>query len=192
MLRKSTEQIKKIKRWLGKRGWNYSGSYYESPVYDNGGFCFTDPSTGEITKQWSEESYASFCIEPSVVGIKLCKRKHIYKRDESVPNDNFWHSFVPSDEFTEWEEKGYAAIPAEDILKLAELIIAHQKEYCEIRDIHSNPSDFKITKKNKQHQFIGRTTTYEEIKRIFGNETLREKRGCIDPFEWSRKQKEGK
>ena len=29
---KAAEQVKKLKRWFGKHGWNYSGYYFESPM----------------------------------------------------------------------------------------------------------------------------------------------------------------
>lgn len=186
---KAAEQVKKLKRWFGKHGWNYSGYYFESPIHHGCGFAFTDPRTGKIKEEWNKESYASFDIGRDAVYVRIHERKHLYKRDESVPDDGFWHSFVPSDEFTDWEEKGYTAIPAEDILKLAEMITARQKEYCECRGQRYNYNDFKI-RKNKGDKFINRNYSYDELKRVHGNDILREKRGCVDPFEWSRKYKE--
>lgn len=188
-----TEKEKSLRKWFQRHGWHTnstptgSGFYMESPICSGAGSIHyaINPQTGN-KEEYSSESFVGIELdryECKYVSINCYKRKQWWKKDNTVPNNGFWYSTVPSDEFSEWEDAGYTCIPAEDILKIAEMITESQKEYCRIRKKKYSPGMFSAAKE-KCARWIKRNTSYDSIKWDYSNKRLMQERNCDDPFSW--------
>lgn len=186
------ETLKKLKNNLRRRGWSVrntptgTGFYIESPTLSSAGLNHVFTDKDGIKREYSKESFAAMELDRfncKGVSIRVYERKHFWERDKSVPDNGFWYSHVPSDKFSKWEEKGYTEIPAEDFLKIAELITESQKQYCLDRKKNYSPSLFRIVK-NMGSRWLSRNSSHEEIKETYNNNRLRKERGCTDSFKW--------
>ncbi|ADL36000.1 hypothetical protein bpr_II060 (plasmid) [Butyrivibrio proteoclasticus B316] len=165
------ETEKKLRAWFRRKAYSTgntptnNGFYLLSPVYNNAGTLYdaVDENGKHIT--YVNETYASIELDRfscSYLHFTPYTRKHIW---DKIKDPKQWNGerVVPSDKFTEWESGHSIVIPAEDIIKMAELIKASQEEYCRARDMKT--SKIKLSPYAK---LIGRTTSYEKIKKDYG------------------------
>ena len=185
---------KKLRRWFRSHGWRTVGTgigwLLVSPVENVAGLSYrsVNPDTGE-NQEYTNEMYAAFELDGfrcEYVNINIFKRKHWWKRDSSVPDNGFWYSYVPSDDFEEWPREPTASIsiPARDIVKMAELIKEGQKDCIAIR---TGKASARMSDRLSKHigiRWIGVNSSYDEIKRTYSNERLKKERGTDDAFSW--------
>lgn len=169
---------KRLRKWLQRNKWHTSntptgrGFYIESPIENSAGSVYRgyDPKTKQ-NREYAWERFLGIELDRftcDYVSLSIHKRKHWWKRDNSVPeHDCFGYSWVPSDDFDEWVCDSYINIPADDILKIAELIKATRESF--------KPSSKRSWKTHLR--FIDRNTGYADIKWSFSNDRLRQQRG---------------
>ncbi len=184
-----SEEQRKLRCWFQRHGWltsntpTGSGVYLESPVENGAGLSYVarDPVTNQL-REFAWEKFAGIEVDRfscEYVTIAIRQRRHWWKRDTSIPEgEHRGYSWIPSDEFEEWKRQPDATvnIPARDIIKLAELIQATQKDWCRIRKRKYSPTVF-MRLKNCLVRWIGVNSSYEEIRWTYSNERLRQERG---------------
>jgi len=184
-MRAMSEAQKKLRAWFRRHKWQTGntptdqGFWMVSPVENKAGYMehALDTKTGKI-EEYSEERRMTLELDRftcDYVTFELEKRKHWWRRDKYIAEDNhFGYTHVPSDDFSDWESAGYINIPAEDILKLAELIKVAQKEWLDSRPSKNHLNYMEGIAKQCGPKWIGRNTTYDEIKWAYSNERLRQ------------------
>ena len=123
------ETEKKLRAWFRRKAYSTgntptnNGFYLLSPVYNNAGTLYdaVDENGKHIT--YVNETYASIELDRfscSYLHFTPYTRKHIW---DKIKDPKQWNGerVVPSDKFTEWESGHSIVIPAEDIIKMAEL-----------------------------------------------------------------------
>lgn len=186
---------KRIRRWFRRHGWRTSntptgqGVYIESPVHHKSGCIMYDIETKE---RYVEEAKLEVELDRFNCGyctLWICHRKHFLERDHSVPDNGFWHSHVLSDRFSDWETAGCVNVPAEDIIRLADLIRAAQEDWMDGRPSKNHRTFMERIADDCTPDWIGRNATYEGIKERYGNDRLRKARGVEDAFSWEPEKK---
>jgi hypothetical protein len=177
---------KKLRTWFQRHGWHTNntstgwGFWLNSPVENNAGLMYKDinPETGEKQEYCKEKCLGVELdrFDCKYVSFIIYERKHWWKKDPTAKNDMTEYTTVPSDEFGEWKgiPSASISIPAKDIVKMAELILAAQKEYKE-EFPDRNPNDLNRETNSCIPRWIGVNSSYEEIENIYSNERLRKK-----------------
>lgn len=186
-----SEKSKRLRKWFQRHKWHTSntptgsGFFLESPVMSCAGIMHTEKNTG---KEFNWEHCIAIELDRfncAYLTFRIFSRKHYWKRDLRVPNNGFWYSTVPSDEFSEWKNDAvYMNIPAIDILKLAEMIKASQNDMVAKRPEKNHHGFMERAIKKCGIRWLGRNSSYEEIKKTYSNDRLMKERETNDPFMW--------
>ena len=138
------EAQKKLRAWFRRHGWRTdttptgNGFHLETPVQNDAGLTKIFWEDGKKL-EYCREIFASIELDRfncDYVTFTLYARKHWWKpATDRFPEGWKGYSFVPSDDFSEWERKdgSWFSIPARDIIKLAELIKAAQADWMQGR-----------------------------------------------------------
>ena len=172
-MKKMSQAQAKLRRWFRRHGWLTSntstdeGFYIESPIHHKTGLVSkaVNPKTGKV--QWYEdEARMGIELDRFLVNY-VCI--HIWERKVWLKGDwehGLRHTYDPED-FGDWEEYNdgdWIDIPAEDIIKLADLIKAAQEDWLRGRKTKNHLNFMEGIAKKCDKDWIGRNSSYEEIK----------------------------
>ena len=183
------KEQQRLRRWFQRHAWHTmntptnQGFYLASPIENSAGLMerARDPKTGEV-REFARERCMDIELDRfncSYVTFKIFERKHWWKRDPSVPaNSISGYNWIPSDDFEDWPRQPTASysVPCEDALRLAELIKAAQDDWLKVRPSKNHLTFMERIAKNCPIRWIGRNSSYEEIKWVYSNERLRKER----------------
>ena len=187
---------KRLRDWFRRRGYHTGntptdqGFWLESPVMNNAGSMHSFVDEDGMRKKFCWEYKTDyeldrFCCD--YLTIKLYRRKHIWKRDPNVPfkrGCSMGYSHIPSDDFTEWEDCGYYNMPIGDVFKLSELCKVAYDEWLSVRKTKNHLNFMERISKSCGIRWIGRNSSYDDIKWTYSNERLRKERGYATEEEY--------
>lgn len=182
------DKQRRLRKWFQRHGWHTSntstgqGFWLDSPVENCAGLVEWefDEKTGE-EREWCKERYLGVELDRftcDTVCLSIHTRRHWWKRDPTAKMDGTEYTWIPSDDFEEWNHQPDASIqlPARDIVKLAELIQAAQEDWLEGRPTKNHLNFMERIAKQCGTRWIGVNSSYEEIKETYSNERLRKER----------------
>ena len=186
------EKQRKLRKWFRRHGWHTAdtptrrGFWLDSPIENCAG-CGEwgyDEKTG-THREFAWERYLDVELDRftcDTVAISIYKRRHWWKRDLTAKTDGTEYTWVPSDDFDEWERQPDAIIqlPARDIVKLAELIQAAQEDWLKDRPTKNHLNFMERIAKSCTTRWIGVNSSYDEIKETYSNKRLRKERAEHD------------
>lgn len=172
-----SEKQKRLRRWFRDHGWHTSqtvsghGFYLESPIHHQTGHLSiaVNPKTGK-RQTYENEAVCTIGLDDNFVNqinLGVYMRKVWLCDSSGVPI----HRFAEED-FEDWPDYNNAyhiSLPAEDILKLAELIKEAQDDW-EKSNASVSKEWLAYTKrmaKQFTNNWIGRNSSYEIIKQRY-------------------------
>lgn len=176
---KMSETQKKLREWFRRHRWHTvqtisgHGFYLESPIHHQSGALrvAVNPKTGK-EQYYEDEAVCTIDLDDqfvNMINLGIYMRK-VWLCDSA---DGSVHRFAEED-FDEWPDYNDAchiSLPAEDFLKLAELIKAAQAD-SERFNASVSKKWLAYTKrmaKTFTEDWIGRNASYENIKRRYSS-----------------------
>ena len=186
------DQQRKLRKWFQRHGWHTAdtpterGFWLRSPIENCAGLgeYGRDPETN-LPREFAWERCLDIELDRltcDTVTFSIYKRRHWWKRDLTAKKDGTEYTWIPSDDFEEWNHQPDASIqlPARDIVKLAELIQAAQEDWLKVRPTKNHLNFMERIAKQCGVRWIGVNSSYEEIKETYSNERLRKERAERD------------
>lgn len=179
------DKQKQLRRWFQRHGWHTGntptskGFYLESPIENRAGGMHSQNG-----REYCNEAYLGVELDRFLcdhVTLEIYTRKHWWKKapNQLKPEEGIGGGYThePSDDFEDWPRHGvYMNIPAQDIIKLAELIKAAQDDWNNGRKTKNHLNFMERIAKGCGIRWIGVNSSYDEIKWTYSNERLRKER----------------
>lgn len=163
------EAQKKLRKWLRRHGWNTA-----QPPTGNGFWLWSPVEHKYSTVHYDKSEKTPFVKELQCVieldrftcdyvTLRIEERKMRAYRNAQTNDIEYRYN---EEDFEEWEESPNINLPAEDILKLAELIKAAQEDWANDRPSkHYLRFDERIAKSCMPF-WVGRNCTYKSLKEM--------------------------
>ena len=173
------ERQRRLRRWMRRHGWHTAntptgqGFYAESPTENCAGGLYLGDHGAGAKRYFCWERFLGVELDRincDYVTFSIFKRRHWWQRGTV-------REWEPSDEFDEWKRNPDAAvnIPARDVVKLAEMILAAQEDWNQGRPSKHHLTYMELIAKRCPIRWIGVNSSYEEIKRVYGNKRKEDK-----------------
>ena len=163
------EAQKKLRKWFRRHGWHTA-----QPSTGNGFWLWSPVEHKYSTIHYDKSEKTPFVKETQCVieldrdtcdyiTLKMKERKmRVYCNAQTNTTEYRYNE----EDFGEWEEGPYIDLPAEDILKLAELIKAAQEDWASGRPSKNHLRFFERIAKSCMPFWVGRNCTYKSLKEM--------------------------